>query len=143
MSICYRNPELCARLSPTWTLSPKSYGRYFHVYHSTDMAAMRDSAVGEQRWKGPEREWWCTEVAIINVPQRECQLEEVFRLTNHSEGNWTHHREVVWVEVCGQVRSTSVGDVVVSLLSGTAWIVKNMGFQVIEQAGEEKRAHPP
>ncbi len=136
-------PELCARLSPQWNLTSRRHGHYFHVYHSTNLAAMRDSAMGEQHWNGPEREEWYREVAIIKVGQLEQQLEGVFCLTNHREGTWTHHREVVWVEVCGPVRSTSVGDVVVSLLSGAAWIVKNMGFQVLEQASEEKRAHTP
>lgn len=131
-------PELCTRLSPQWNLTSIRHGRYFQVYHSTDLAAMHDLTLGEQRWKGSEREQWFREVAILKVSHLEHQLEEVFQLTNHIEGNWTRHREVVWVQVTGPLRSTSVGDIVVSLLSGTAWTVRNMGFQVIEQASEKE-----
>jgi hypothetical protein len=130
-------PELCARLSPQWNLTSRRHGHYFQVFHSTDLDTILDPAIGERRWHGLEQELYYKEVAIIKVARSETQLEEVYRLTNHSDRNWTHRSEVVWVQETEPIRSTSVGDIVVSLLSGTAWMVKNMGFQVIEQVSEE------
>jgi len=46
------------------------------------------------------------------VAEVECEnLEEVFRVTNHIDRSWTENPEVKWH--AEQVRSTSVGDIVV------------------------------
>jgi len=132
-------PELCARLSLQWNLTSRMHECYFHVYHSTDLAALLDPAIGKQRWQGPGREQYYREVAIIKVPRSEHQLEEVYCLSSDFDWNRTHHRDLAWVQESKPVRSTSVGDIIVSLLSGTAWIKRNIGFQVIEQGAVSVR----
>jgi len=148
--------QLLARLSPKWhTASTKLHGRYFQVYHCLNLAAMLDSEIGKRHWLSPERDQWFQEVAIIQVEQPQHQLEEVFRLTNHSgDRGWDENHEVIWrgktrpvpatttgaVEQGGDrqtsamnqwqiPRSTSVGDVIVALLSGATWITANVGFE--------------
>jgi len=147
--------QLMARLSLKWhTSSTKMHGRYFHVYHSLDLDTMSDTAIGMQRWLSPECAQWYQEVAIIQVAQPEHQLEEVFRLTNHIDRRgWHESRGVMWIRkavpapttptgvadqgiarLAGELnprqvpRSTSVGDVFVSVLSGAAWMVGNVGW---------------
>jgi hypothetical protein len=65
-------------------------------------------------------------VATVDAP-----LERVFALTNHfEEDSWTTHQEVVWHATDAPVRSTSVGDVIVSRDTGQAWLV--MPFELRE-----------
>jgi hypothetical protein len=73
-------------------------------------------------------------------------------LTNHIDQPWTRNREIAWsldmhalislfIDQQSQARpiangpsyprSTSVGDIVVSLLSGAVWVVAPFGFQVV------------
>jgi hypothetical protein len=81
------------------------------------------------------------EVALLKV-EGLSPLEEAFRLTNHLERRkWQYNREVLWFEADVPLRSTSVGDIVVSLASGTVWIVDGAGFRPItEQNSNQKKA---
>ena len=128
--------QLCSRLSPNWNqASFKRHGQYFHVYHSLELEA-RDTQLAEERWRGPERRQWYKEVAIIQVEPGSDQLEQVYRLTNHEHRRWETYRQVFWVQRDTSHRSTSVGDVIVSVLSSTAWVMCGAGFQVIEPVVE-------
>ena len=137
--------QLLARLSPRWhKASTKNLGRIFHVYHSLRLDTLVDIAIGKHQWFGSERAQWYQEVALIRLAKAEDQLEEVFRLTNHiDEQGWHTNQEVLFSSVLAygvdpfespQIpRSTSVGDILVSMLTGAAWIVDHIGFQALAQ----------
>lgn len=129
--------ELCARLSPDWNLSSfiERQGQYFHVYHRLETNPM-DAEVGGKHWCSPEREQWYKDVAIIRVEQAGDQLGQVFRLTNHSNQGGESNRKVFWRAKDAPHRPTGAGDIIVSVLFGTAWMVDDAGFQVIDQKGE-------
>jgi hypothetical protein len=78
------------------------------------------------------------------VKQPEQQLEEVYRLTNHIDGDgWYQNREVRWFAPT-HLRSTSVSDVIVSTLSGAAWITASLGFEpLVAQEPATRRAGYP
>jgi hypothetical protein len=129
--------QLCSRLSPAWNLSsPQRQGKYYHVYHSLDLATTLDVEQVKERWRSQEQAQWYREVAIIQVEQASGQVEQVYRLTNHGHHGWEANPEVFWVQKDATHRSTSVGDVIVSVLSETAWVVCNAGFEVIEPREE-------
>ena len=54
------------------------------------------------------------------------RLEDVFRLTNHIDHDWTKNNEVEWSG--GWTRSTSVGDVVIDE-TGETHICEVIGWQ--------------
>jgi hypothetical protein len=86
------------------------------LYHANDIWAMLYPR--EDRWH-LDRALHYRHVAEVQAP-----LERVFALTNHFEGcDWTSHREVVWYATDTPVRSTSVGDVILSRETGQAWLV--------------------
>ena len=145
-------PQLYRLLSPDWKSSSTLHGLAFQVFHRRDLDWTCTTDTACQRWCGPQREQWYQEVAIIQLTQAHDQLNKVFRVTNHIDQPWTRNREVAWsldmhafTSRLTQQRpstlpmptgpsypcSTSVGDVVVSLLSGVAWVVAPIGFQIL------------
>ena len=92
----------------------------YAVYHATDLHAMI----------APQPEHWHTDRSLhyTHVADVEAPLEQVFALTNHIDHSWTDNPEVVW-HTAAPVRSTSVGDVIVSRQSGRAWLVMPFGLQ--------------
>lgn len=124
--------ELCSRLSPNWNLSSKRYGQYFHVYHSLELTTLMDAMVVGERWRSPERNQWYREAAIIKAEQAGDKLRQVFR-----DREWETNLEVLWIAKDAPYRPTSPGDIIVSVLSGTAWMVSDTWFQVIDQNGGE------
>ncbi len=134
--------ELCARLTPQWNAtSPKRHGLSFQVYHRADLST--DIETGKQCWRSAEREQWYQEVAIVKARSAESALEEVLRLTCGSR--WPDYPGVVWSRLQPPpLRPTAAGDIIVSLLSGAAWMVGQTGFQAIgATAPEEGEAGPP
>jgi hypothetical protein len=91
-------------------MSKEQQERYA-VYHATDLYAMI----------APQPEHWHTDRSrhYTHVADVEAQLEQVFALTNHIDHSWTENLEVVW-HTAAPVRSTSVGDVIISQQSGRA-----------------------
>lgn len=150
-----------------WEYSPARHGYGFQVFHCRDLLAGATGVdLARQRWCGPQRDLWYQEVAIISLKHAEQQLEEIFQLTNHIDHPWPRHREIAWSldmhalatrlasvsqhparailpTGLSYPRSTSVGDVVVSLLSGAAWIVAPFGFQTITEEVSEITSHLP
>jgi hypothetical protein len=98
----------------------------YAVYHATDLHAMI----------APQPEHWYTGRSrhYTHVADVEAALGKVFALTNHIDHSWTDNPEVVW-HIAAPVRSTSVGDVIVSQESGQAWLVMPFGLQ--ELAAEQ------
>ena len=92
----------------------------YAVYHANDLHAMI----------APQPERWYTDRSMhyTHVADVEARLSQVFALTNHIDHSWTENPEVVW-HTAAPVRSTSVGDVIVSLPSGQAWLVMPFGLQ--------------
>ncbi|WP_376795027.1 hypothetical protein [Thermogemmatispora sp.] len=125
-------PALWKLLSPRWRRSGKRHGQYFQVYQSVDLEAMWDVSTGVQRWRSPLRHQFYREVALLKA-EGDSPLEEAFRLTNHVEEPWQRSRKILWYARDGPLRSTSVGDIIVSLSSGAAWVVDHVGFQVIAE----------
>jgi hypothetical protein len=100
-------------------MSMKQHERYA-VYHANDLLAM--IAPQAELWH-TDRSRHYTHVADVVAP-----LEQVFALTNHIDRSWTNNPEVVW-HIAAPVRSTSVGDVILSEESGRAWLVLPFGLQ--------------
>lgn len=102
---------------------PAAKPRYA-VYHARDIWAMLS----------PRKDRWLLNQAlhfrhVADVQAQE--LEHVFALTNHREESWTHHQEIVWHATDAPVRSTSIGDVIVSSQTGQAWLVMPSGYSEI------------
>ena len=91
----------------------------YQVYHSTDWHAMLTPH---------GRCWHChrDDYYVLVAEVEATSLEEVFRLTNHIDGNWQENPGVR-VMGDGPVRSTSVGDVLAH--GERAWVVQSFGFQ--------------
>jgi len=92
----------------------------YALYHANDLLAMI----------APQPEHWHTDPSrhYTHVADVEAPLGQVFTLTNHIDHTWTDNPEVVW-HIDAPVRSTSVGDVIVSLENGQAWLVMPFGLQ--------------
>jgi len=95
----------------------------YAVFHARDLLAMRDPRTQEAQWF-TNRPRFYTHAADVIAP-----LGQVFALTNHINHSWTSNPEVVWHDTARPLRSTSVGDVIVSHLDGTAWLVMPVGLR--------------
>ena len=100
----------------------------YAVYHANDPHAM--VAPQPERWFG-DRARHYRHVADVEAP-----LGRVFALTNHIDRPWTENPEVVWHISATPLRSTSVGDVLVSPKSGNAWLVMPPGLQELAPEDE-------
>jgi hypothetical protein len=94
---------------------------YFAVYHATNPLAMLTPEVSSW-YEGRSGSY--THVADVVAP-----LEQVFALTNHIDHDWTSNLEVVWHAPGASLRSTSVGDVILDVESGQAWMIMPIGLQ--------------
>jgi hypothetical protein len=119
--------DLWKLLSPPWHRTFQKHGTAFQVYHS--ISADFDPQVSIQRWQGAERGQWFREVAIVRAKGVN-SLEEVFALTNHVDFSWHKNPQVLWSAI-GRLRSTSVGDIIVSIASDFAWVVYHHGMQLM------------
>lgn len=67
-------------------------------------------------------------------------LDKIFRLTNHIDQFWWLNEGVIKIATegsrSGQLRSTSVGDVVV-LSNGDAYVCRTLGWSLIGSVGNE------
>jgi len=93
----------------------------YAVYHANDLFAM---AVPEASHWYEDRSRYYTHVADVEAP-----LAQVFTLTNHINQSWTSNPQVVWHAITAPLRSTSVGDVIVSYDSGQAWLIMPICLQ--------------
>jgi hypothetical protein len=93
----------------------------YAVYHAKDLFAM---ALPEASHWYEDRSRYYTHVANVEAP-----LAQVFALTNHIDKSWTSNPQVVWHATADPLRSTSVGDVIVSCESGQAWLIMPIGLQ--------------
>ena len=115
----------------------------YAVYHANDLFAMITPQAAH--WFRDQSKHY-THVADLEAP-----LEQVFALTNHIDHSWTSNPEVVWHTTVSPVRSTSVGDVIVSQESGQAWLVMSIGLQELAPENElrtgdgaiQDTLHPP
>jgi hypothetical protein len=62
------------------------------------------------------------------------ELDEIFQLTNHIDQSWWKNKGVKKL-VQTEVRSTSVGDVVV-LSNGTVWVCRSFGWDIVGNINE-------
>jgi hypothetical protein len=92
----------------------------YAVYHANDL--LETHLPPAMRWYA-DRSSYYTHVADVVAP-----LEQIFALTNHIDHPWTDNPEVVWLAT-SRIRSTSVGDVIISSESGQAWLVMPVGLQ--------------
>jgi hypothetical protein len=104
----------------------------FAVYHANDLHAMI----------APQADHWLTDRSrhYTHVADVEAPLGQVFALTNHIDRPWTENPEVVW-HTAALVRSTSVGDVIVSLQSDQAWLVMPFGLQELAPDNARQRGN--
>ena len=100
----------------------------YAVYHANDLFAIITPQAAH--WFR-DRSRYYTHVADVVA-----SLEQVFALTNHIDHPWTSNPQVVWHTTAAPVRSTSVGDVIVSLESGQAWLVMPIGLQELAAESE-------
>jgi hypothetical protein len=89
-------------------------GQRYAVYHARDIWAMLSPC--EDRWLLNQALHFRH---VANVQTN--RLEHVFALTNHQEESWTSHQEITWHAIDAPVRSTSIGDVIVSSQTGQDW----------------------
>ena len=73
--------------------------KHFEVYH-----ALHPTFGFGKKPKFPQE---YEKIAIVETDS----IDDVFRLTNHIDSDWTYNNEVKWTK-SGGMRSTSVGDVV-------------------------------
>ena len=93
----------------------------YAVYHANDLLEIVIPLA--THWY-EDRSGYYTHVADVVAP-----LEQVFALTNSIDHSWTSNPEVVWHATDTPLRSTSVGDLIVSCESGQAWLVMPIGLQ--------------
>ncbi len=93
----------------------------YAVYHVNDLFAI--PTVQASHWH-EDRSRSYTHVADVVA-----SLEQVFALTNHIDHSWTSNPQVVWHVTTAPLRSTSVGDVIVSYENGQAWLIMPIGLQ--------------
>jgi len=93
----------------------------YAVYHANDLFAI--PTVQASHWH-EDRSRYYTHIADVQAP-----LAQVFALTNHIDHSWTENPQVVWYVTTVPLRSTSVGDVIVSYESEQAWLVMPIGLQ--------------
>jgi hypothetical protein len=98
-----------------------AHDQRYAIYHANDLSAMAEP---QAAWWHEDRSRYYTHVADVAAP-----LERVFALTNHIDHPWTSNPEVVWHTTEIPLRSTSVGDVIVSYESDQAWLVMLIGLQ--------------
>src|SRR5260370_20815114 len=100
----------------------------YAVYHANALHAM----------VAPQARHWFTDRSrhYTHVADVEAPLAQVFALTNHIDHSWTSNPQVVWHTTAAPVRSTSVGDVIVSQQSGQAWLVMPAGLQELAAENE-------
>ena len=96
---------------------------YYAVYHAIDPVAMAfpQTAHWQRNWQQHFRH-----VADVAAP-----FEQVFARTNSIEQHWTRNPDVIWYDASVPLRSTSVGDVIVSCETGQAWMVMPAGFHAL------------
>ena len=92
----------------------------YAVYHANDV--LETHLPPAMRWYADKSSYY-THVADVVAP-----LEQIFTLTNHIDHPWTNNPEVIWLAT-SRIRSTSVGDVIVSSESGKVWLVMPIGLQ--------------
>jgi len=92
----------------------------YGVYHAVDPLAM--ACPQPAHWQSNWRRHF-VHVADVAAP-----FEQVFTLTNTIDRPWTSNREVVWYDDRLPLRSTSVGDVIVSYETDQAWMILPAGF---------------
>src|SRR5258708_17948492 len=100
----------------------------YAVYHAHDLFAML-TPQGAQ-WYADRSRHYAQVADVVAL------LEQVFALTNHIDHPWTSNPEVVWHTTVSPLRSTSVGDVIVSQESGRAWLVMPIGLQELAPENE-------
>ena len=98
-----------------------AHDQRYAVYHAKDLSVMAEPQA--TRWH-EDRSRYYTHVADVAAP-----LAQVFALTNHIDHSWTSNPEVVWRTTEIPLRSTSVGDVILSYKSGQAWLVMPVDLQ--------------
>lgn len=149
-------PQLAGLFSPERKAPSLRQGLAFQVFHRRDLMQCAVTAIVREQWYSAARDQWYQEVALVRVKRPWRQLSEVFRATNHIDQPWPRNREVVWsldmhaYQQCSCMgaeqtgphypRSTSVGDVIVSLLTGTAWVVAPVGFLSLTPTDDENAA---
>jgi hypothetical protein len=92
----------------------------YAVYHANDVLEIHLPPA--MRWYA-DKSMYYTHVADVVAP-----LEQIFTLTNHIDHPWTDNPEVVWLAT-SRIRSTSIGDIIVSSESGQAWLIMPVGLQ--------------
>ena len=92
----------------------------YAVYHANDVLEV--NLPPAMRWYA-DKSMYYTHVADVVAP-----LEQIFTLTNHIDHPLTDNPEVVWLAT-SRIRSTSVGDIIVSTERGQAWLVMPVGLR--------------
>ena len=102
----------------------------YAVYHALDPFAM--ASPQPAHWQSNRRQHFL-HVADVAAP-----LEQVFALTNHCDCTWTSNPEIVWYVPFVPLRSTSVGDVIISCETEQAWMVMPVGLQELSPTRSDK-----
>jgi hypothetical protein len=111
----------------------------YAVYHALDLLQM--VFFDPAQW-ATDRDSHYRRVAEVEVSPED-PLNRIFRLTNHFDKKaWVANPEVVWFATHVPIRSTSVGDVIVSEQTGQEWMVLPNGFEPLSPGGPHSERKP-
>jgi hypothetical protein len=106
----------------------------YEVWHFTDIATM------DEAYRFPQKaiaRWLHHPEQFVKVAEVEASdLGHVWEIAQNVNDSWTKRPEVKWSK-SHEIRSTSVGDVVVQ--NGKAWLVIWEGFSEIPDRSSEAR----
>jgi hypothetical protein len=122
-------PELLAGLATRTSPVPQVHGRYFQVYRQPTPVEQIDVCLWQERWYGDRRGDWFLDVAIVCVEQPGLALEQLFQTLCFQ---LREKPTVRWLRQGMSNAAPVAGDIVVSMLSGAAWLVNGAGSEAFE-----------
>ena len=121
-------PELCGLLLPRLTTVPRIHSRYFQVWKPLAPAGVDDLQRIATRWTWA-REHWHREVAILEFGDENVTPDQCLQglgLVGRSGGP-----RLLWSLDGADLDQTGRGDLIVSLLSGEAWVLDGTGLRQV------------
>jgi hypothetical protein len=121
-------PELCGLLLPRLTPAPRIHSRYFQLWKPLAPDGVDDLQRIATRWAWA-REHWHREVAILEFDDENVSIDrcyQVIALAGRRGGP-----RLLWSLDGADLAQPGRGDVIVSLLSGEAWLLDGTGLRQV------------
>ena len=121
-------PELLHGLAARSSPAPQVHGRFFQFFGQLAPFEEIDVRRWQERWNGDCRGDWYQDVAICCVRQPDTLPEQLVRAL----GPGSHERPtMLWMREGTSNTLPSAGDIVVSMLSGAAWVMTDAGIESV------------